>query len=380
MTVYIIILSVSFFLIYIFMFCTVLCREKKKFRRFSDEAYPKVSVLKPVKNLEDGLEENFRTFFELEYPDFEILFGVDHRSDPVLPLIEGLISEYPGVKAEIVETGNGGYVNPKIHKLAKLEERSSGELYWVADSNIRVDSFTLLKLAGEYIENGTRVVFSPIRGYGARSFGSIVENSFINQQVSGSIIAAWKVLRQQLLVGKSILIEKKTLDIFGGFSYFKSYVGEDYMLGRAYAKSGFPILTNCTWVTSYSSNASTLRFLSRMSRWAKIRFTIRPVFYVFEILSYPIVIAASSLAVLGWRGLPLLAASLVLKLLAEYAILFAVNREDFRKPYVSVGYPFFVICKEILLTVVYFTPFFSRTVKWKDSKMKITRWSVMERK
>jgi ceramide glucosyltransferase len=38
-----------------------------------------ISILKPLYGLDDGLESNLRTFFEQDYPVFEILFDVCER-------------------------------------------------------------------------------------------------------------------------------------------------------------------------------------------------------------------------------------------------------------------------------------------------------------
>ena len=42
---------------------------------------PPVSVLKPLHGIEPGLERSLETFFEQEYPEFELLFCARHETD-----------------------------------------------------------------------------------------------------------------------------------------------------------------------------------------------------------------------------------------------------------------------------------------------------------
>lgn len=328
---------------------------------------PPVSILVTVKNIDDDMEENFRSFFNLDYPDYEILFGVDSMDDPLVTVIESLQARFPGVPARIIPTGHSAIDNPKVHKLIVMAEEAVGELYWIVDFNIRVETDTLTKLATEYLRSDSKLVFSPIRAGGSRSLGSIIENAYINHFLSGNVIMAWKLFKQHIIVGKSILVEKKTLDRFGGFSYFKDYLAEDYMMGETYTQSRLPISTNFTWVTNINQTTTVKGFFSRMERWAKLRYRLKPYVYILEVFMNPVMLALMfGLLVGGKEGRFLFAGTVLLKLFLELINFLMVNKEDRRNITVIAKLLPCILLKDLLLFIVYFVPFFSSTVQWRD--------------
>ena len=68
---------------------------------------PPVTIFKPLKGLDEGLEENLRSFFHLDYPVYQLIFGVadarrpGHRGRPGLA---GRVSR-PGREAGRGEPG-----------------------------------------------------------------------------------------------------------------------------------------------------------------------------------------------------------------------------------------------------------------------------------
>jgi len=145
-------------------------------------------------------------------------------------MIHRLARRHPDVPTFLIVTGNSCVENPKIHKLSRLEPLSRGELFWVTDSNIRVDPGTLSRLAGTYLAKDAKIVFSPIRGTSSRSLGSLMDTTGLNFFTSGNIMSAWALLGLPIIVGKSMLIERAALDTFAGFAYFKNYLAEDFLL------------------------------------------------------------------------------------------------------------------------------------------------------
>ena len=87
-----------------------------------------ISILKPLAGLDRGLESNLRTFFEQDYPSFEILFAVRESDDPCVALIERLQREYPHVPSRMLITGEPPYSNAKVYSLDLMLAMAANDL------------------------------------------------------------------------------------------------------------------------------------------------------------------------------------------------------------------------------------------------------------
>jgi ceramide glucosyltransferase len=366
-----ILLAFSGAVLSLFSAFTVAFRRGRKTPSADDSRYPFVSLLKPVKNVDDDMAANLDSFYRLDYPAYEVLFGVDDLRDPCVPILRDLQARYPRVRTRIVASGRPTFENPKVHKLARLESKARGELFWVTDSNVRVAPDTLRRLVDEHLAHDAKVVFSPIRGSFSRSFGSLMENISLSFFTSGGVIAAWFLGRQPIIVGKSMLVERAALETFGGFGYFKDYLAEDFLIGETFRKSGYRVSTNCTWVTNVSQTATVKSFFKRLSRWAKLRYRLRRPVYLAEVLLNPIVIALAGWAALGRRGAAVLAVTAAVKTAIEYVNFLSVNPEDARRLRNHLLFPAAVLIKDLVLFAVYLTPFFSREVDWRGGRIAI---------
>lgn len=370
-TLILVLLALSGAVLFLFTAFTVAFRKGRTSCPAESRRTPFVSLLKPIKNIDDDLAANLETFYRLDYPAYEILFAVDDLQDPCVAILKDLRARHPRIRTVIVAAGHASFENPKVHKLARLESESRGELLWATDSNVRVAPDTLRRLVDEHLARDAKVVFSPIRGSSSRSFGSLMENSSLNFFTSGGVIASWFLGRQPIIVGKSMLIERRALATFGGFGYFKDYLAEDFLIGEAFRKSGFRVSTNCTWVTNVSQTATLKSFYKRLSRWAKLRYHLRRPVYLAEILLNPIVIALAGWAALGRRGAVVLAATVGVKVALEYANFLFVNPEDARRPRNHLLFPAAVVIKDLVFLAVYLAPFFSSEVDWRGGRIAI---------
>src|SRR5229473_1291825 len=78
------ILSSSIFLVLSLAGAAKFHHEGEEQRRFAEKqiTMPAVSVLKPVHGAEKRLKENIESFFQQDYPEYEILFAADGKPMP----------------------------------------------------------------------------------------------------------------------------------------------------------------------------------------------------------------------------------------------------------------------------------------------------------
>src|SRR5215472_9286455 len=76
------------------------CRARTKVEPAPEDA-PAVSLVRPVCGLDNFAERTLRSGFELDYPNYELLFCVAHARDPIVPTVQRLIDEHPHVQARL---------------------------------------------------------------------------------------------------------------------------------------------------------------------------------------------------------------------------------------------------------------------------------------
>ena len=78
---------------------------------------PPLTLLKPLHGDEPGLEAHLATFFEQDYPEYEILFCTRSPDDPGLATARRVAARYPEIPAKFLSTGGAARLHQRQSSL-----------------------------------------------------------------------------------------------------------------------------------------------------------------------------------------------------------------------------------------------------------------------
>ena len=142
---------------------TVLWRSR---RRPKQGPTPPISILKPLRGLDDGLEGNLRAMAQQDYPNFEILFAAEALDDPALEVARRVQRQHPWVPMRLLVSNEPDTLNPKVANLMAMTRRARHEYILVSDSNVRPGPGYLRAIAAETADENVALVSSVLAGSG----------------------------------------------------------------------------------------------------------------------------------------------------------------------------------------------------------------------
>jgi ceramide glucosyltransferase len=251
-----------------------------------------VSILKPLRGLDDNLFDNLASFCTQDYRSYEIILCLQDFNDPAYKVAKKIQDKYPDRSISIVvEKCNAG-LNPKVNNLIPAYRKSRHPYVLISDSNVMVDKNYLQEIMGHTSDPSVGLVSNPIRGIGGRSIGAVLENLHLNSFIIGSVSFLDRFLKMPCVIGKSMLMKKDDLDALGGLEAFKDILAEDFIIGREMQRAGKKVVLSNYVISNVNEYWDIKRFLNRHTRWGKLRWQIGGVKYFSEILANPFFVAA----------------------------------------------------------------------------------------
>jgi len=247
---------------------------------------PPVTILKPVHGMELRLEENLESFFQQDYPDFEIIIGARDADNPALLLAEKVFKRYPQVKSRIVVSGPPVWRNAKVFSLAKMIPAASYDYFVISDSDVQVAHDFLRNVVPPLLDPALGLVTCLYQGVPAGDFWSLLEALGMSVEMPSGVVVADMLEGIRFALGPAVALRRDVLDRIGGIEATADYYSDDYVLGNKVWGAGYKVIFSHHVIEHVLTPRRLSRTLGDQLRWMKSTRYSRPVGHIGAGLAY----------------------------------------------------------------------------------------------
>jgi ceramide glucosyltransferase len=252
-------------------FFTVTRREAARSTGFA----PPVSCLKPIKGLDEDAYQNYASFCRQDYPEYEIVFCVDH-DDPALPILQKLIADFPDRQIRLLYGSGRNAINDKVGRLTRLTTEARYDLFVITDGDVRVRP--------DYLKTVVAPFRDPKVGAATCLYVSTKETNLVEELQSigmisdffAPVMVAWQLKDLKVTFGQSIITTRKAVAAYGGYPVIEDRPADDVYAGRLVAEQGFEVRL-LPYVVESVADFKTMRdLLYKRTRWMTVQRLMRP--------------------------------------------------------------------------------------------------------
>jgi ceramide glucosyltransferase len=333
---------------------------------------PPVTIFKPVHGMEERLEQNLESFFQQDYPEFEIIIGSRSADDPAIAIAAQLRLRYPKVNSRVVISGPPDWPNAKVFTLHTMIPLSRNDFFVISDSDVRVERNFLRNVIPPLFDQKLGLVTCMYRGDPADDFWSLLEALGMSVEMPSGVVMADMLEGIRFALGPAVALRRDALDAIGGIASTADYYSDDYVLGNKIWAAGYKIIFSHHFIYHVLTPRPFLRTLGDQLRWMKSTRHSRPLGHIgtgltfampFGILGF---IAATALGEVR-VGFAFLATAFLNRVVQSIAIGWGLLRDP-RALYLCWLYPF----RDLQGFVVWAASFLSHKFYWRGETYRFT--------
>lgn len=247
-----------------------------------------ISILKPVKGMDEGSYENFASFCRQNYDaPVQLIFCVADLHDPVIPVIRQVMVDFPEQDIEL-------HIDPAIHgpnyKVSNLINgfsKARYDLLMICDSDIRVEPTFMQSVTAHFTDPEVGLVTSPYRSSMVHGPVTAFEALAFSTEMVPNVVTALKLEGLSFALGAAMTFRRQALQDIGGLEALVEYLADDYQLGNKIHCAGWQLKLDRQFVESMLKPEKLGAILSRQLRWARTMRVSRPGGYLASGITLP---------------------------------------------------------------------------------------------
>ncbi len=249
-------------------------------------ALPPVTIFKPVHGAEEQLAANLESFFQQDYPDYELIFGVRDAANPAARVVEEIRARYPRIPSRVIISGPPAWPNAKVFSLDQMIAASTRTYFIISDSDVRVAPNFLRNTIPPLLDPEVGLITCMYRGVPAADFWSRLEALGLSVEMSSGVMVADMMEGMRFALGPAMAVRRDAIDAIGGIAAVADYYSDDFELGNRIWAKGYRVLLSHHIVENVLTSRSPLRTLGDQLRWMKSTRYSRPAGHAGTGLTY----------------------------------------------------------------------------------------------
>jgi ceramide glucosyltransferase len=329
---------------------------------------PPVTIFKPVYGADAGAYDNFSSFCRQDYPQFQLVFGVRDETDPAIPIIRKLMTDFPAVDIGLVVSSKRIGYNAKVSNLQNMYPTAKHDYLLIADSDIRVTPDYLRRVLAPMQSSGVGMVTCLYRGTEATTWAGLVENIGISSTFGPEVCSARALEGIAFALGSTIVMRRDLFERIGGFPAVANYLADDFLMGNLTARLGYEVKLSDYVVDHVSSPVTMQSMLKHQLRWGRSTRISRPWGYRGLLLTYGTATALLSLPAWDFASFTwgLLAATLIARMLPALLI-GAYGLRD----WTLLRYFWLIPIRDLISFSVWVASFVGDEIEWRGARFRV---------
>ncbi len=263
---------------------------------------PPVTILKPLHGDEPLLEEALASFCAQDYPEFQIVFGLQDPADPALAVLARLRRRFPALDMAVVVDPTPHGVNRKVANLINMAPRIRHDVLVIADSDIHAAPGYLTELVAALMAPGVGLATTL---YAGLPFGRTLTARLGAEQINHAFLPGALMARglgRQDCLGATMALRRDTLDSIGGLPALANHLADDAVLGRLVKARGLTVALAGTVPATTVAEARLPELFEHELRWARTIRSLAAVGFVMSSVQYPLFWSALAVGLSGGAG------------------------------------------------------------------------------